>query len=105
MSTQFRLKGAAMPKTAELKLRIDPELKNSATKVYSQWGLNLTDAVTMFLHQSVAEGGLPFSMKMPKTTPVFNWNNPDIVNVDGKAGHAILPAEWDSDEDAVYDGL
>ena len=67
-----------MPKTADLKLRIDPELKRSATEVYNQWGLNLTDAVTMFLYQSVAEGGLPFAMKMPKAAPTFNWGNPNI---------------------------
>ncbi|MCL1847509.1 MAG: type II toxin-antitoxin system RelB/DinJ family antitoxin [Coriobacteriia bacterium] len=90
-----------MPKTADLKLRIDPVLKKSATEVYSQWGLNLTDAVTMFLYQSVAEGGLPFAMKMPKTTPHFNWDNPGIVRIDPAVGHALLPADWDSDEDAV----
>jgi len=94
-----------MPKTAELKLRIDPELKKAAGEVYSQWGLNLTDAVTIFLHQSVAEGGMPFAMKRPRTIPAFNWDNPDIVRISPETGHAILPAEWDSDEDSVYDEL
>lgn len=94
-----------MPKTADLKLRIDPELKRSATEVYGQWGLNLTDAVTMFLCQSVAEGGLPFAMKMPRSTPAFNWNSPNIMRIDPEVGHAVLPADWDSDEDAAYDEL
>jgi DNA-damage-inducible protein J len=90
-----------MIKTADLKLRIDPELKKSATEVYGQWGLNLTDAVTMFLHQSVAEGGLPFEMKMPRAHPALDWNNPAIVRIDPKLGHAVLPTEWDADEDDV----
>lgn len=94
-----------MSKTADLKMRIDPELKRSATEIYKQWGLNLTDAVTMFLHQSVAEGGLPFSLKRPKVAPPFNWDNSAIVKMDPAAGHAILPAEWDSEEDSVYDKL
>jgi DNA-damage-inducible protein J len=98
-------KGATMPKTADLKLRIDPELKRSATEVYGQWGLNLTDAVTMFLYQSVAEGGLPFAMKMPSATPAFNWDKPGIVRIDPKLGHAVLPAEWDDDEDDLYADL
>jgi len=94
-----------MPKTADLKLRIDPELKQSAIELYGQWGLNLTDAITMFLYQSVAVGGLPFELKSQRITPPFNWDNPHIVKIDPKAGHAILPAEWDCDEDAVYDSL
>lgn len=94
-----------MPKTADLKLRIDPKLKESASKVYGQWGINLTDAVTMFLCQSVAEGGLPFAMKMPEDAPVYNWNNPDTIKINPKLGHAVLPADWDSPEDAVYDSL
>ena len=92
-----------MARTAELKLRIDPDLKRSATELYRRWGLNLTDAVTIFLNQSVAEGGLPFTMKAP--APVFNWDNPNIVRIDRSVGHAVLPAEWDEKEDSVYDDL
>ncbi|MCL2504116.1 MAG: type II toxin-antitoxin system RelB/DinJ family antitoxin [Coriobacteriia bacterium] len=94
-----------MPKTADLKLRIDPDLKRSAIELYGQWGLNLTDAITMFLYQSVAVGGLPFAMRSPKKAPPFNWDSPSIVKIDPKAGHAVLPAEWDADEDSVYDSL
>ena len=94
-----------MAKSADLKLRIDPELKKSATEVYAQWGLNLTDAVTVFLHQSVAVGGLPFSMKKPVPVPLFNWNNDNIVRIDSEVGHAQLPANWDLEEDSVYDSL
>jgi len=94
-----------MSKTADLKIRIDPNLKKSATEVYKQWGLNLTDAVTMFLHQSVAEGGLPFSLKMPRIAPPFNWDNSTLVKIDPELGHAVLPAQWDSEEDSVYDSL
>ena len=99
------MKGVLMPKTTDLKLRIDPELKRAAGEVYRQWGLNLTDAVTIFLYQSVAEGGMPFAMKRPQSTPAFNWDNPNIIRIDSEAGHAVLPADWDSAEDAIYDKL
>jgi DNA-damage-inducible protein J len=93
-----------MPRTAEIKLRIDPDLKAEATELYKQWGLNLTDAVTIFLNQSVAAGGLPFPMRRP-VQPGFNWDNPALIRKSPKAGHALLPAEWDVDEDSVYDSL
>jgi DNA-damage-inducible protein J len=66
-----------MPRTAEIKLRIDPKLKAEATELYDRWGLNLTDAVTIFLNQSVATGGLPFPMKRV-TAPEFDWGNPAL---------------------------
>jgi DNA-damage-inducible protein J len=52
-----------MAKTAELKVRLEPLLKRKAAAVYKNWGLNLSDAVTVFLSQSVIEGGLPFRME------------------------------------------
>ena len=52
-----------MAKTAELKVRLEPLLKRRAAAVYKNWGLNLSDAVTVFLSQSVIEGGLPFRME------------------------------------------
>lgn len=52
-----------MAKTAELKVRLEPQLKRKAAAVYKNWGLNLSDAVTVFLSQSVIEGGLPFRME------------------------------------------
>ena len=52
-----------MAKTAELKVRLEPQLKRKAAAVYKNWGLNLSDAVTVFLSQLVIEGGLPFRME------------------------------------------
>ena len=93
-----------MPRTAEIKLRIDPKLKTEATELYNKWGLNLTDAVTIFLNQSLATGGLPFPMRQP-TAPAFDWDNPAILRKDPALGHTVLPKEWDTDEDRVYDSL
>jgi hypothetical protein len=72
--------------------------------VYARWGLNLTDAVTIFLHQSVAEGGLPFALRVPGR-PAFDWSAPGIVRIDAGTGHAVLPADWAAPEDSVYDSL
>jgi len=94
-----------MPKTAELKLRIDPELKSSVTELYRTWGLNLSDAVNIFFNQSLVYGGLPFDMRKPIKKLAFDWNSPAIVAYDKAIGHAVLPVEWDEPEDAFYDTL
>lgn len=52
-----------MAKTGVFNMRIDPELKRQAEELYAGFGMNLCDAVTIFLHQSVREGGLPFELK------------------------------------------
>ncbi|EJN45934.1 putative toxin-antitoxin system, antitoxin component, ribbon-helix-helix domain protein [Actinomyces sp. ICM39] len=34
--------------------------------MYAQFGMNLTDAVNVFLHKSIMEGGLPFDLRQPR---------------------------------------
>lgn len=34
--------------------------------MYAQFGMNLTDAVNVFLHKSIMEGGLPFELRQPR---------------------------------------
>lgn len=40
--------------------RVNPELKQQAEAVFSALGLSTSDAIRMFLQQSVNVGGLPF---------------------------------------------
>ena len=54
-----------MAKTATLNIRTDPAVKAQAEQVYRNFGITLTDAVNIFLHKSVMEGGLPFDMRQP----------------------------------------
>ncbi len=55
-----------MPKTANINLRIDPETKSRAEKLFSSFGITITDAINIFLHKSIMEGGLPFEVKQPR---------------------------------------
>jgi DNA-damage-inducible protein J len=52
-------------KAAEIRSRIEPELKENATRVLASCGLNVSDAVRLFLRQVVAQNGLPFEVKAP----------------------------------------
>jgi DNA-damage-inducible protein J len=55
-----------MPRSADLHIRIDPETKAGAEQLYSSFGITVTDAVTMFLRQSLLVGGLPFELRQPR---------------------------------------
>ena len=55
-----------MAKTANINVRIDPETKASVEQLFSSFGITVTDAINIFLHKSLMEGGLPFEMKQPR---------------------------------------
>jgi DNA-damage-inducible protein J len=55
-------------KTTDVRSRIEPEIKNRATEVLASCGLNLSDAIRLFLRQVVAQEGLPFAIKIPNAT-------------------------------------
>ena len=55
-----------MPKTANLNIPIDPATKDAVEKLFSNYGITVTDAVNIFLHQSLLTGGFPFSVKLSK---------------------------------------
>lgn len=52
-------------RTADVRSRIEPEIKERATEVLASNGLSLSDAIRLFLRQVVAQGGLPFEVKVP----------------------------------------
>jgi DNA-damage-inducible protein J len=55
----------AMPKTAVISARIDPELKHGAEEVFKELGLSATQAITLFYKQVELERGLPFAVRVP----------------------------------------
>ena len=55
-----------MAKTANINLRIEPSVKAEAEAVFSSLGISVTDAINVFLHASIMEGGFPFQPKKPR---------------------------------------
>lgn len=55
-----------MSKTANINIRIDPDFKSKVEKLYSQFGMSVTEAINIFLHVSLMEGGLPFEVRQQK---------------------------------------
>ena len=55
-----------MAKTATINMRVNPEVKSAAESIYSGLGMTLTEAINVFLHKSILEGGIPFEVKQPR---------------------------------------
>ena len=56
-------RGTHMPKTANINVRIDPEVKKEAENVFSSFGITLSDAINIFLRKSIMSGGIPFDLR------------------------------------------
>ena len=52
-----------MAKTANINIRIEPETKAQAEKIFSDFGITISDAINIFLKKSIMEGGLPFEVR------------------------------------------
>lgn len=46
-----------------LQIRVDEDLKNQATTVFENLGMDISTAVRLFLKKSVATNGIPFDLK------------------------------------------
>ena len=49
-----------------LQIRVDDSLKDEASRVFENLGIDTSTAVRMFLKRSVMENGIPFRMTLPR---------------------------------------
>ena len=57
---------------AQLNIRMDDDMKRDADKLFKKLGMNLSTAVTVFISQSLREGGIPFEVKVD---PFYSESN------------------------------
>ena len=69
-----------MAKSANLYIRVDPQTKKDAEELFKNFGITISDAVTIFLRQSIMAGGMPFEVKLPQ----------DKVKEARGTGHSLL---------------
>ena len=53
-------------KTANYNIRLDPTVKAKAEETYAEFGLNLSEAINVFLHMSIKVAGFPFEVRNPR---------------------------------------
>ncbi len=54
-----------MSKTATIRARIEPELKQEVESLFQALGLNTTEAINLFYRQVKLFRGLPFEVRIP----------------------------------------
>lgn len=52
-----------MTKSARLHVRMRPEVKDRADALFDSLGLTMSDAVTLFVYESLRAGRLPFNVE------------------------------------------
>ena len=53
-------------KTTNYSLRLDPAVKANAEETFRDLGLNLSEAINVFLHKAIMVHGFPFDVRNPK---------------------------------------
>jgi DNA-damage-inducible protein J len=53
-----------------IQFRTDDATKAQAVEIFQQLGITMSDAINMFLRQSILHGGLPFELKVPRYNAV-----------------------------------
>lgn len=82
-----------MPTTSQ-KIRtsvyLDQEVKDQAKQLFKKYQISLSDAVNMFLSQSVLEQGLPFQMRIPKEVELVRPNEDDYKLIEETKGEETV---------------
>jgi DNA-damage-inducible protein J len=64
---------------AQVNIRIDDELKARADNIFEELGLNMTTAFTMFVRQTIRQGGIPFEITT-RVDPFYNTENMNVLH-------------------------
>lgn len=65
-----------MATTVPTQIRIDENTKKQAVELLEGLGLNLSDAINMFLRQVILRKGIPFDVAYPENTWEFK---PEVI--------------------------
>lgn len=55
--------------SANINIRMDPELKAQADALFGELGMSLSTAFNIFVRQSLREGGIPFEISLNQHQP------------------------------------
>ena len=66
-----------MGKTAQIRARVEPELKKKAEGILDAVGVTPTEAIRLFYRQVVLMRGLPFEVRIPNATTLATMDRTD----------------------------
>lgn len=83
-----------MSKTAMIRARTEPKLKNKVERIFEVLGLTASEAINLFYHRVELENGFPFDLKIPNVKTLRAMDNVEKKkNLRG----------YDSEEDMLKD--
>lgn len=74
-------------------VKVDDDLKSNAERLFDDLGMNMTDAITMFLKQSLTEQALPFQPRTERSYSNYARNEVETNNLDS---FSSIGDWWDS---------
>lgn len=87
-----------MAKTATVRARVEPDLKNEAEEVLHELGLNPTAAITLYYEQIVKRHGIPFEVALPNATTLRAMRAAEAGRVTRAKSPSDFFAKLDGDE-------
>ncbi len=95
------INAVSAPKSSSFQMRINPDVKAQAEAVFATYGLTLTDAVNIFIQQSLNTNGLPFLLS-PENAEYLKAKSVARLMAEVQAGwdSAKSDSDWISEEDA-----
>jgi DNA-damage-inducible protein J len=81
---------------AQVNIRIDDDLKTRADSIFEELGINMTTAFTMFIRQTIRQGGIPFEITT-RTDPFYSEENMKIVlrSIKEAEEGKVISKTWD----------
>ena len=80
-------------KSANLYVRIEPDVKEQAESILSTLGISASNAINMFYKQIILQRGLPFDVKIPSAKPVdMSALSEEEMNAELENGYADMVA-------------
>ena len=66
-----------MAKTAQIRARVEPDLKEKAEGILSTLGVTPTEAIRLFYRQVVLMEGIPFNIRIPNAATLKTMDRTD----------------------------
>ena len=90
------------PKTGTFQMRMNPEVKAEAERVFSQCGMTLTDAVNVFIQQALNVGGMPFVVTSDSREALRNQAMAVLMAEIQKGRDSVRsPEDWVSEDEML----
>ena len=95
-----------MAKTANLYVRIEPDVKEQAESILAALGIPASNAINMLYKQSILQRGLPFDVKMPSARPLdMSALTEAELDAELEKGYADMAAGRTKPAKAVFDSI